>query len=243
MSEPDVKQQAYAATSDKPKEPAAGFDDGAQAHEPTRENRNKKPVRSRYKKNGKLRTHHIRVIVITFLVVIIGFSSYYIFNLPTIMYNGYKNAVLNGSFSGSPMPMNTLYTVPDVASPASTTSSFLNSGANQDVLYTGAWLDLSNGPLVLTVPDTGGRYYSIQLINPKDGSLVGLIGKRLTGTEAGTFLITPPGWDGTVPENMSQISSTNKELMLLGRMFVADESDVEAAYTLSTQITLTPLES
>ena len=32
---------------------------------------------------------------------------------------------------------------------------------NADFLYSQAWLDLSNGPVILSVPDTKGRYYLI----------------------------------------------------------------------------------
>ena len=36
---------------------------------------------------------------------------------------------------------------------------------NNDTLYSNAWLDLSQGPLLLTVPASGDRYYVLGLLD------------------------------------------------------------------------------
>src|SRR5579883_1304839 len=36
---------------------------------------------------------------------------------------------------------------------------------NADTLYSNAWLDLSGEPIVLSVPETGQRYYLVQLLD------------------------------------------------------------------------------
>src|SRR5262245_5107573 len=36
---------------------------------------------------------------------------------------------------------------------------------NVDTLYSTAWLDLSREPVVMTVPDTAGRYYLVQMLD------------------------------------------------------------------------------
>ena len=53
-----------------------------------------------------------------------------------------------------------------------------------DTLTSVAWLDLSRGPVVLSVPDTQGRYYTMQLL---DGwsNVFSALGKRTTGTQRG----------------------------------------------------------
>ena len=38
-----------------------------------------------------------------------------------------------------------------------------------DFLYSLAWLDLSGGPLVLALPDTGGRFYEMQFTDVYNG--------------------------------------------------------------------------
>ena len=49
--------------------------------------------------------------------------------------------------------------------------------------YSAAWIDLREGPLVLSVPDTGGRYYVMPFMDAWT-NVFAAIGKRTTGTEA-----------------------------------------------------------
>ena len=41
----------------------------------------------------------------------------------------------------------------------------LKPGLNNDTLYTNAWLDLSEGPLVIEVPDMGERYWTLGFLD------------------------------------------------------------------------------
>jgi hypothetical protein len=141
--------------------------------------------------------------------------------------------------TSSGIPINTLYAVPNRASP-SAISKILTTGTN-DVLYVLGWLDLSKGPQVLHVPDSSGRYYSVQFTDPSDGVDFAYVGKRTTGTQAGDYLVTGPGWEGQVPSGMTQISSPNNSALVIGRVLVKSDSDVATAYDLSKQIQLTPL--
>src|SRR2546430_10244877 len=106
---------------------------------------------------------------------------------PPITYSAYKRAIVVHGLGGGPIPVNTLYAVPNLSSPAASNSSLLATGTN-DVLYVGGWLDLSKGPQVLHVPDMAGRYYSVQVTDPADGPNFAHVGKRTPGTEAGPCL-------------------------------------------------------
>jgi len=85
------------------------------------------------------------------------------------------------------------------------------------------------------------RYYSVQFTDPSKNTNFAYVGKRTTGTQAGDYLITGPGWKGQVPSGMKQISSPNRSVLLLGRVLVESDSDLSTAYGLSKQIQLTPL--
>ncbi len=165
---------------------------------------------------------------------------------PRMMLYVYKRAVLVKGGGDGPIPVNTLYTEPQTlfADPLhvpASASKLWTTGVNHDTLATVGWLDLSKGSQVLHVPDFSGRYYSVQFTDPSKNINFAYVGKRTTGTKAGDYLITGPGWKGNVPQGMTQISSLNNSVLVLGRVFVENDSDLPTAYALSKQIQLTSL--
>ena len=165
---------------------------------------------------------------------------------PHLVSNLYKRAILKQGFGEGPVPINTVYTEPQVlfAEPltaqSASGSNLMTVGVNHDTLVTAGWLDLSREPQVLHVPDFSGRYYSMQFTDPFNVNFA-YVGTRTTGTQAGDYLITGPNWKGPVPGSMTQISSPNNSVLLLGRVLVYSDSDLSTAYHLSKQIQLTPL--
>jgi len=191
---------------------------------------------------GRKKYRHLRVFRISAAIAFVLGTSAYIYFIPPLIYNGLEKAIVQqGLGSGSGIPVNMLYTVPELASPYAK-SYLLRTGANTDTLYAAGWLDLKGKPLVLHVPDMNGRYYSVQFTDAKDGSDFAYVGRRTTGTEAGDYLITGPGWSGSVPQGMKQISSPNNRVLVIGRVLVENNGDLKTAYSLSKQITLTPFE-
>ncbi|MGB8644171.1 MAG: DUF1254 domain-containing protein [Anaerolineae bacterium] len=165
---------------------------------------------------------------------------------PRMLLFVYKRAILVKGFGDGPIPVNTLYTEPQTLfadplhAPASA-SKLATTGVNRDTLVTVGWLDLSKGPQVLHVPNMAGRYYSVQFTNPSDNTNFAYVGKRATGTQAGDYLVSGPGWKGQAPSGMPQIASPNKSVLVIGRVLVESDSDLSTAYELSKQIQLTPL--
>ena len=181
------------------------------------------------------------ILFIVVAVIVWGLGTcVFLYFWPLITYSAYKRAVVQHGLGGDPIPINTLYAVPTLSSPSASNSSLLATGTD-DVLYVGGLLDLSKGPQVLHVPDMAGRYYSVQFTDPSDGTNFAYVGKRTTGTEAGDYLMSGPGWKGSVSQGMTQISSPNKSVLVIGRVFVESDSDLPTAYGLAKQIQLTPL--
>lgn len=166
---------------------------------------------------------------------------------PRMLLYVYKRALLVKGFGDGPIPVNTLYTQPQklfaepITSQSASASNLMTVGVNHDTLPTVGWLDLSKGPLVLHVPDMNDRYYSVQFTDPSKNTNFAYVGKRTTGTQAGDYLITRPGWKGQVPNGMKQISSPNNSVLVIGRVLVESDSDLSTAYDLSKQIQLTSL--
>jgi hypothetical protein len=175
------------------------------------------------------------------VIIIWGLGTFvFIYFWPSITCGAYKRAILQHGLGGGPIPVNTLYAVPILSSSSAPTSSLLATGAS-DLLYLAGWLDLSKGAQVLHVPDFSGRYYSMQFTDPSTGADFAYVGKRATGTREGDFLITGPGWQGSVPQGMKQISSPHNSVLVIGRALVESDSDVATVYAFTKQIQLTPL--
>jgi hypothetical protein len=61
-----------------------------------------------------------------------------------------------------------------------------------------AQLNLAAGPLVIDVPDTRGRYYVLQLLDAYSNTSR-YVGRRTTGTDAGSYALVPPVFSGALP--------------------------------------------
>jgi hypothetical protein len=171
----------------------------------------------------------------------------FIYFWPRMLLYVFKRAILVKGFGDGPIPINTLYTEPQklfaepLAAQTASSSNLMTVGVNHDTLLTGGWLDLSKGPLVLHVPDMNDRYYCVQFTDPSKNINFAYVGKRTTGTKAGVYLLTGPNWKGQLPSGMTQISSPNNSVLVIGRVLVYSDSDIPTAYGLAKQIQLMPL--
>ena len=176
------------------------------------------------------------------MLVTAGIGTFvYIYEIPPLIYSGWRQELEKGIGQGA-IPVNTLYTAPGLFNPNSTKSNRGVSGGDPGLLYSVGILDLSNGPFVLTVPAMGSRYYDIELVDSR-GDDFAYVGSRTTGGQAGAFLISGPGWQGTVPAGVTLMKSPDNSVLLFGRVLVQNASEVSVAYNLSVQMKLTPLSS
>lgn len=163
----------------------------------------------------------------------------FIYFWPRITVGGFKRIFVKRGLGGGPIPVNTLYAVPQSPSQSASSGSVIATGTD-DLLYLGGWLDVEAGPRVLHVPEMDGRYYSVQFTDPTSGANVAYVGTRTTGTAAGDFLLCTRTWNGDTPDRMTRIDIPHRAALLIGRVFVANDDDRDTAYTLAQQIQLTP---
>ena len=110
-----------------------------------------------------------------------------------------------------------------------------------DTLFAVSWADLDKEPLVLSVPDTNGRYYVIALFDMWS-NVFASIGKRTTGTGAANFLIAGPNWQGTPPADVKQMfRSLTRFVWINGQMQANGPQDYAVVNALQKQYKLTPL--
>lgn len=116
------------------------------------------------------------------------------------------------------------------------------SAPNADTLYSVAWVDVSE-PQVFSQPDMGNRYFLMPMYNLWMTDFDSP-GARTTGGKAATYLLTGPGWEGSVPAGMTQIKSATKKMLILGRTYAdGSEQDYEIVNALQAQLKITPLSS
>jgi hypothetical protein len=111
---------------------------------------------------------------------------------------------------------------------------------NFDTLYSVAWLDLTKDAMIVSVPDTNGRYYLLPMLDMWT-DVFASPGWRTTGTQAGNFLITPPSWTGDTPAGMTRIDAPTPYVWVIGRTKTDGPQDYDAVHKIQAGYKVTPL--
>jgi hypothetical protein len=133
-------------------------------------------------------------------------------------------------------PMNTFFNAPTF--PSAAKKQVVRP--NFDTLYSISTLDLTKEPMVVSVPDTGGRYYLLPMLDMWS-DVFASPGWRTTGTQAANFLITPKGWNGAIPAGLTQIEAPTPYVWILGRTETDGPSDYDAVHKIQAGYKVKPL--
>src|SRR5712692_9500516 len=143
-------------------------------------------------------------------------------------------------------PMNMFVNVPEY--PPANFKGVVRS--NFDTLYSIAWLDLTKEPLIVSVPDTAGRYYLLPLLDMWT-DVFASPGWRTTGTQAQTLVITPLGWrpdlrdrlidEFRLPKDAQRIDAPTPYVWIIGRTKTDGPPDYDAVHKIQAALKIKPL--
>lgn len=105
---------------------------------------------------------------------------------------------------------------------------------NNDTVYSNAWLDLSEGPVIIETPEMGERYWTLGLLDAWTNPFA-YVGRRTTGNRPQRTLVHGPAWRGVAPSDITQtIAAPGDDVWLIGRHLVEDDGE-DAARVRETQ--------
>ena len=110
-----------------------------------------------------------------------------------------------------------------------------------DMLCSSAWLDLTEGPVVLSVPATHGHYYAATLVDMW-AEVFASVGPRTTGTGAGAYALCGPGWTRTpLPPEVKPLAAPTSAVRLSIRIYAGAGAGAEAARGVQAGFDVRPL--
>jgi hypothetical protein len=110
-------------------------------------------------------------------------------------------------------------------------------------LWSFAFLDLDQEPMIVTVPDTGGRYLVMQALNMWTDDFASM-GTRTPAERSGNFLVVGPKWNGTVPAGVKEtLRSSTRFAWILVQISADSPKDFPAINALQDEFKVTPLRS
>ena len=160
----------------------------------------------------------------------------YVYGFPIVFdLDQVRRFVTTGIGSNPAAAFNTFGHARELASPSDTFVSI-----NNDTVYSIAQVDLSVGPVLLSVPDSAERYYVLQFVDAWTNNFA-YAGKRATGTGARDFLLLPPDWQGEGIADATAIRFPTRIATIVGRWACDGVDDLPAVHALQDALTLTPL--
>ncbi len=166
----------------------------------------------------------------------IGVTAYVYFYSLVTMDLTRKQLTNVAKAEGISAPMNTFANIP--AFPTADMKVVVRP--NFDTLYSSAWLDLTKEPMIVSAPDTHGRYYLLPMLDMWT-DVFASPGWRTTGTQAGDFAVVPPDWSGSLPAGVVRIDAPTVYVWIIGRTKTDGPPDYDAVRKIQAGYRITPL--
>lgn len=112
---------------------------------------------------------------------------------------------------------------------------------NNDTVYTGLGLDLTNGPIILHMPEITDRYASVQVADAYIENLPYLYSSRINGGKAINIGFVGPNWTGKLPKGVVLARMNTNTTSVAIRVAVKDEADLAKVLAYQQQMSVTAL--
>lgn len=166
----------------------------------------------------------------------------YVFGYPLVVMSTARAAALAGAGAGGDpgAVLNTLHPAPvpegqrDALPPL----------ADVDTLSANAWLDLSQEPVIVSLPETHGRFLDARVLDMWTNVVwsTGPSANVRTGApKPQTIALVAPGWDGQLPSGVARVDAPGKNLWLGVRIAALDARAVPWARRLENEVRVAPL--
>ena len=111
---------------------------------------------------------------------------------------------------------------------------------NADTLYSMLWFDVGQEPLVISLPDTAGRYFVVPIMDQWT-DVFATLGTRTTGRATGDYALVGPRWQGALPAGVRKIVSPTDKGWIVGRIQTNGPEDFPNVRKLQQQLKAVPL--
>ncbi|RFU48754.1 DUF1254 domain-containing protein [Paraburkholderia sp. DHOC27] len=165
----------------------------------------------------------------------------YVFGYPLVMMETARDAAV-GNDPGQ-APINTLrqaQALPPVGSVNPPTPGI-------DTLDSTGWLDLADGPVILTLPNSHGRYVDARVLDMWTNVVWStnasnmLSAPRVNGIKEQTIAFVGPGWQGDLPANVTRVNVPTRNAWVSVRVQASGVRDFAAVRKLQRGIRMMPL--
>jgi len=133
-------------------------------------------------------------------------------------------------------PPNEIWRIEDIASPEiAQQAGYVTPNVN--VIYGFGFMDLAQQPIILSAPDSQGRYYMVEICDMWANAFA-YVGGLGTGYDGGAYALVGPGWQGELPADVKRIDCPTRWVEVQPRVHVRSAADLPAARKVLRGITV-----